>query len=261
MEIAWANEMIRRREPLRGDPSPAWPRARALCVACAVALCLSAGAERSAIADDDIQLWTTARVDRSLTDRWAGQFAARFRFDDDVSRAKDFMLRSWSHWRFGDFDLGLGYDYLYDFTRGTTIEHRPFQTLEHRWLPEGPTAGDLTVKNRVRLDERVREDADGLIVRLRYRLRLTREIHSGWYLAVSNEVFANLNDRGSGPVYGFEQNRLGLASGKTIVPGIRAEFGYEWQHSAGRDREDIERHVFFLTLSGAPQTFREGRGD
>ena len=127
--------------------------------------------------------------------------------------------------------------------------------------PFGPLPGDLVIKNRVRLDERFRSDAEGVIARLRYRLRTTRKIASGWYLTVSNEVFVNLNDQGSGPPQGFEQNRLRLAPGYVIVPGLRAEFGYEWHAVASRGRPDEYRHLFFINLMASPADYRAGRGD
>lgn len=206
-----------------------------------------------------MQLWTVARVDQDLTERWAGQLLARFRFDDDVSRPKDFMLRTLSHWELGAFDGGVGYDYVYSFVNSSTIEHRPFQLAEHRWQPE--FLRGISIKNRVRLDERFRADADGVIARLRYRLRFGRRIGSRWYVVMSDELFANLNDRGSGPPHMFELNRLRLATGREIVPGLRVELGYEWQLSAGRDRANIDRHVFLVSLFAAPATYRAGRGD
>jgi len=142
-----------------------------------------------------------------------------------------------------------------------TREHRPFQLAEHRWEPEGPLPGDLVIKNRIRLDERFRSDADGVIARLRYRLRTTRRIASGLYLTVSNEIFANLNDRGSGPPQGFEQNRLRVAPGYAIMPGLRVEFGYEWHLVARRGQATDTRHVLFINLMAAPEDYRAGRGD
>ena len=105
-------------------------RAQRVGFALAIALLAVAAEPLGARADDDAQLWTIGRVDRHLTERWAGQLLVRFRFDDDVSRAKDFMLRGLSHWQFGAFDLGVGYDYLYSFVTSTTTEHRLFQIAE-----------------------------------------------------------------------------------------------------------------------------------
>ena len=219
---------------------------------------LSAFAPRAARADET-QLWTVVRADGPLTKRMAGQLLARFRFDDDVSRAEDFMLRGLSHWELGPFDAGVGYDYIYSFVDSETREHRPFQIAEHR--VHVPILGGFSIKNRLRFDQRFRSDVDGVIFRLRYRLRLERRLGAGWYAAVSDEIFGNLNDRGAGPPSGFEQNRLRFGLGRTLVPGIRLEANYEWQLSAGRSRPNENRHVLLLQLFAAPRTFREARGD
>ena len=207
------------------------------------------------------EVWAVARADSHLTERWAGQLLVRFRSGDNLSGARDVMLRGFSHWRLGSFDVGFGYDFLYNFPSSETREHRPFQLAEHRWQPAGPLPGDLVIKNRIRLDERFRSDVDGVIARLRYRLRTTRHIASGLYLTVSNEIFANLNDQGSGPPQGFEQNRLRVAPGYEIMPGLRVEFGYEWHLVARRRRPTDTRHVLFFNLMAAPEDYRAGRGD
>ncbi len=208
---------------------------------------------------DDVQFWTVGRVEYPVSDKWAGQALVRFRFDEDVSRAKDFMLRFQPHRELGPFDVGLGYDYLYSFVTDDTIENRLFQSFEHRWHPT--RLGSLSIKNRMRIDERWRADATGVIVRLRYRLRFDRRVGDHWYVALSDEIFANVNDRGSGPPSGFEQNRLRTTIGRYVVPGIRAEFGYDWQISAGRDRDEVHRHVLFVNFFAMPARYRAGRGD
>lgn len=207
----------------------------------------------------DVQFWTVGRAEYPISDNWAGQALVRFRFDEDVSRAKDFMLRVQPHRQLGPFDFGVGYDYMYSFVTDATIEHRPFQSLEHRWRTE--RLGPLSIKNRLRIDERFRADATGVIVRLRYRLRLDRRFGDHWYAALSDEVFANVNDRGEGPPAGFEQNRLRTTVGRFVVPGVRGEFGYDWQVAEGRDRDVIHRHVLFVNFFAMPAEYRAGRGD
>jgi hypothetical protein len=88
------------------------------------------------------------------------------------------------------------------------------------------------------------------VVRFRYRLRGTRPIGgSDWYAALSDEIFANLNDRGEGPVHGFEQNRVRVAAGGRFLGRLRAESGYEWQYAESRSGPAENRHVFFIEVS------------
>ena len=47
----------------------------------------------SAAAEDDIQLWPVVTVNHALNARWGVHLAARVRLDDDVSEAKDYLIR------------------------------------------------------------------------------------------------------------------------------------------------------------------------
>lgn len=211
------------------------------CLLAGTLLLLWANALRAA---SDIQLWPALTLNHGLGEHWGAHFTTRARFDDDVSRTKDVLVRGSVSWRaLETLTLELGYDYLDSFQ--SRSEHRIWQSAEHRlaWR-------DFTVRNRVRLDQRFVEDVDGVVWRFRYRLRGTHPIaDSAWYGAVSDEVFANLDDRGAGPVAGFEQNRLRFAAGTTFLGRLRAESGYEWQYAASRTGPDRNIHVFFIEFS------------
>lgn len=208
-------------------------------LACALLLLhASAGA-----AEDDVQIWPVVTLHHGLSDHWGAHFQSRVRFDDDVSRAKDLLVRTFGSWtNLESLTFVLGYDYLHSFHAAS--EHRPWQAGEHRlrWR-------DLVVNNGIRLDQRFVEDVDGLVLRFRYRLRGTHPIAgSDWFGVLSNEVFANLNDRGAGPVSGFEQNRLRAAVGVRFLGNLRVESGYEWQYAERRSSGPVNRHVFFVSL-------------
>ena len=195
-------------------------------------------------AGDDVQLWPVVTLNHRLDERFIAHFEARVRFDDDVSQTKDLLLRPFVSWQaLESLRLALGYDYLHSFQ--SRSENRLWQSAQHRlrWR-------DLSIYNRVRLDERFVEDVSGVVLRFRYRLRGTHPIgRSSWYGAISDEVFTNLNDRGAGPVSGFEQNRLRLAAGARFLGRLRAESGYEWQYAESRTGSAVNRHVFFIELS------------
>ena len=199
---------------------------------------------RAPAAENDVQLWPVVALNHRLDDRWAGHFQSRLRFDDDVSQTKDLLLRGFVSWQaLESLSLALGYDYLHSFQ--SRSEHRPWQSVQHRLRLD-----DLTLSNRVRLDERFVEDVSGVVLRFRYRLRGTHPIgSSAWYGVISDEVFVNLNDRGAGPVSGFEQNRLRFAAGVRFLDWLRAESGYEWQYAERRSGTSENRHVFFFELS------------
>jgi hypothetical protein len=206
-----------------------------------VILLLSASA---GAAESDVQIWPVIALHHGLDDRWGAHFQTRLRFDEDVSRSKDLLVRAFGSWNaLESLHVDVGYDYIHSFH--SADEHRPWQAVEYRmrWR-------DLTLKNRVRLDQRFVDGVDGVVVRFRYRLRGTHPIaNSDWYGVVSDAVFTNLNDQGSGPVSGFEQNRLRVAAGGRFLGRLRAESGYEWQYAERRSGPAVNRHVFFVEFS------------
>jgi hypothetical protein len=219
-----------------------WRRPGVYGLLAAGSLLLPAGA---GAAESDIQLWTVFNLHHGITESWGAHLSLRGRFDDDVTHAKDLLVRAFGSWQWrSSLSTDLGYDYIHSFDGRD--EHRPWQAAEYRlrW-------SDLLVKNRVRLDQRFVEGVDGVVVRFRYRLRGSYLVpNSDWYLALSDEIFTNLNDQGSGPVDGFEQNRLRVAvGGVRFLRRRRAECGYEWQHALGRSRLVENRHVFLIEFS------------
>lgn len=199
---------------------------------------------KSAAAEDDIELWPVVTVNYAFNERWGAHFQARVRLDDDVSEKKDYLLRPFVTWRPRErLTLDLGYDYLHSFQSST--EHRIWQAAEYRlgW-------GELTLKNRIRIDQRFVEDVDGVVARFRYRLRGTHPIAgSHWYGAISNEILTNLNEKDSGPGAGFDQNRLRFALGVGVSKRVRLEAGYEWQTLGSRSGAITHAHVFVVELS------------
>jgi len=183
-------------------------------------------------------------MNHGLGDHFGAHFVARARFDDDVSETKDYLLRPFVSWRATHgVTVDLGYDYLHSFTSST--EHRIWQAVQHKhqWQK-------FVVSNRIRIDERFVDDVSGVIARFRYRLRATHPLWSShWYGVVSDEVLANVNDRGSGPAYGFEQNRLRFAVGGNILDRLRIESGYEYQYVESRSGTTTNTHSFIIEFS------------
>ena len=198
----------------------------------------------SPAAESDIQLWPVVTFNHGLTDSWGLHLQTRVRLDDDVSEAKDVLVRPFVTWSPVDsVTLDLGYDYLHSFTSST--ENRIWQAVAHQ-----VKLRDFTIKNRIRLDERFVEDVHGVVARFRYRFRASHPIAGlPFYAVISNAVFVNLNDQGSGPVYGFEQNRLRFAIGGSYFKKLRTEAGYEYQYVVSRSGSDTNTHTFFIEFS------------
>jgi len=199
---------------------------------------------RAAAVESETQLWPVVTLHHPINDDWSVHLQTRLRLDDDVSRSKDFLWRPLVSWHpRDDVILNLGYDYLDSFRSAS--EHRIWQAIEHRLEWRG-----LRVKNRIRLDQRFVDGIDGAVVRFRYRLRGVHPIGgAGWYAAASNEILANLNNRGPNLDTGFEQNRLRLALGRRFSKYLNIESGYEWQYVESRGGPATHQHVFLLELS------------
>ena len=194
-------------------------------------------------AESDIQLWPVLTLNHGLGSRWGAHLQTRARFDNGVSETKDFLLRPFVSWRpLDSITLDLGYDYLHSYT--SSSENRIWQAAQHHLEWRG-----FTLQNRIRFDQRWVEGVDGVVVRFRYRLRAMHPIgKSSWYVALSDAVFANLNDEGEGPVYGFEQNRLRFALGAQFFERLRVEGGYEYQYVTSRSG-DTNTHTFVIEVS------------
>jgi hypothetical protein len=55
-------------------------------------------------------------LNHGLGERWGVHLQARLRFDDDVSRTKDFLIRPFVSWRpLEPLTLDLGYDHLHSY--------------------------------------------------------------------------------------------------------------------------------------------------
>lgn len=109
--------------------------------------------------------------------------------------------------------------------------------------------GDLRLVNRTRLEERFIDGVGGTSLRLRNMLRLTHPLDQAhhWYVALSDEPFATLNDTGGGPRSGFDQNRAFLGLRYQLTPNVAIELGYLNQYSNKR-AEDVSSHNALLSL-------------
>ncbi len=211
-------------------------------------------ASNASASDHDLQQWTSLRLEHEFFDGVTAGVRARARFDDDISSERDVTVGPSLRLEvFDRFAFTFGYDYLYDLRDDSTAEHRAWQAVGFTFPVRG-----LTIGNRIRFDERFIDNVSGAVVRFRYRLRTTYDIGGsrleGFHLSASEEVFVNLNDKGEGPVDGFEQNRVRAGAGWQFGRA-RVEAGYEWQYGRQRSAPWLHRHVLFVEFTFSPDTF------
>ncbi|MEM7223062.1 MAG: DUF2490 domain-containing protein [Pseudomonadota bacterium] len=191
-------------------------------------------------ADDDLQQWSVLKVTHPLDERIDLSLMLQGRFADDISEVDVVIVRPDIGYHLSDHvTLFLGYDYYDRPQPGEDSENRVWEQLgiKHR-------VGDLAIANRLRVEQRIIENVDGVTVRARYRLRLAHPLGDpDWEAIAFNEVFANLNQEPGGPAEGFEQNRLFGGLGYQIRPGLELEAGYMW-----RREPSASDHILVLGL-------------
>ena len=103
-------------------------------------------ASNASASDQDLQQWTSLRLEHELFDGVTAGVRARVRFDDDVSSEKDVMVGpSLSLEPIDHLKFALGYDYLCDLQAGSTALFSMAPTYLHYCRRErlvlGTTAG------------------------------------------------------------------------------------------------------------------------
>jgi len=114
--------------------------------------------------------------------------------------------------------------------------------------------GDLRVVNRTRLEERFIEGVDGVSLRVRHLLRFTHPLDGArrWFLAVSDEAFATLNDTRNGPSAGFDQNRAYAGFRLLTSEHLALEVGYLHQFVNRISDDDLSANNAYVGFEYIP---------
>ena len=208
-----------------------------------------------------------ARATDAQQTGWAAWFNS-YRFSDQFGLVSDLQLRSRDEWagprnllvRPGlswyvapGHALTLGYAYIgtYNPEAADATEHRIWQQYLSTY-----SIDRLRVSQRLRLEERFigRPGApDVQSTRFRWFSRLVLPIDGGttWthgpYVALQNEAFVNLSNRGELNGKFFDQNRAYVALGWRLNPTADLEVGYLNQWIKGRS-EDVVNHMLQVAL-------------
>lgn len=192
--------------------------------------------------DDDTQQWSTINVRYKINDEYFVNLLGQGRFALNDDRAHIYVIRPSVHYNFtGSTTGGIGYDYLYNDPGND--EQRLWQEILF-----SSNLGERSLSNRFRLEERFIKDIP-VIYRARYKLKANYPLtYNRWSLIGSNEIFFNLNSRGTGPAPGLDQNRLFTGLGYSIGQYSSFEFGYQWRYLHRRDAENINDHILIFSL-------------
>ncbi len=144
------------------------------------------------------------------------------------------------------FTLWAGYGYTPTFNPDRD-EHRIFQQALY-----DAKLGPFHFSDRVRLEERLLEDAPAASLRLRNQARLAYPLPwmPSFSLVLADEFFFDLYTVRTAPVSGFDQNRMFSGVSQQLTDHIRLELDYLNQVLNGRrGHEDTMRHSGFMQLA------------
>ncbi|WP_448582136.1 DUF2490 domain-containing protein [Thermaurantiacus sp.] len=196
---------------------------------------------------DDSQLWTSLLVQGPVSGGVWLWFDTSLRFTNDSDRLGQTLVRGALGTRLAPGVTAFG-GYAFILTdppaRPALREHRPWQQLAYPII----TGNRAQIVGRTRLEQRFREDAGGMSLRLRQLMRATVPLGGpqapralGWY-----EGFVTLSKAGWSPEPGFDQHRgfvgLGVPVGRNAI-----ETGYFVQRFP-QAQPDIVNRAFHLTL-------------
>lgn len=246
----------RRKAALQGSYTNSVPFA--LCMVRWLALCsvfvgfllASPPSARAQTLEDERSWFNITAQERNGTESpWRWYAEVQWRYRDGVRDVDQLFLRpavgydltARSHvW------LGYAYGATYPPSGGVVHEHRAWQ--QHWWI--GPALGGVG-QSRTRLEQRSIEGNDHLSWRARTFARWQKPVAKRAELAaiVYDEIFVHINDTRLTP-QGFDQNRVFLGLGMTVIPGTRLEVGYLHQGiRGGPSAPNRSNHVLMTLLN------------
>jgi len=103
--------------------------------------------------------------------------------------------------------------------------------------------------HQVRFETRFSSDLPGILPRLRYMVTYARQLgDTPWYMAGFGAVRFNLDEKGTGPVSGFEQVRANVGLGYHIGGFTRLEVGYLYRFERSREAANLSDNVLHVNL-------------
>lgn len=157
-------------------------------------------------------------------------------------QVQQFLARGAFGYRINDSStLFQGYAAITNYDPVQT-EHRFFQESLSRFSFE-----DFNYSQRFRFEQRLLDGIEEIGLRVRSFSRFLVPVYANLSIAMNEELFWHVNDAGTGPQAGFDQNRLFLGVNYKINKTLSVDFGYQNQFIGQRSKRDhISNHTIFL---------------
>lgn len=193
-------------------------------------------------ADSDLQLWSLMFGNFDFENDWSASMQLETRFSDNDSDLYETIIKPGGYYRFTPrTQVGVGYKY--QIKNDESDEQDLWQEVYYK-----TPIGRFDLQHQVRLEERFIDDISGIIPRIRYLIHASYPLTGGRYLVASEAVRFNLDNKGEGPVSGFEQNRLYFGMGFHTSKKLKIEVGYLWRYERQREGENDTDHVLRLQI-------------
>jgi hypothetical protein len=194
-------------------------------------------------AEPDLQLWFPVQVVHPLGEDWTVSMQTELRLRNEISELSELIYKPALNYHFSPtWAMSVGYKYIDKY----------HEANEQDIWQEGhfnKTFDDLVTGFQVRLEERFIDGIDGVIPRLRFLEHVSYPIgDSRCYLTGFGAIRFNLDDKGQGPVSGFEQSRIYADLGRHFGDRIQFEVGYLWRYEEKRTGDDRSDHAIHFLL-------------
>ncbi len=204
-----------------------------------------------AVARDDGQLWTSANANVKLNDKWRLSQELTARFSDNRKGLYEIESVTMLGYRVGkSVTLAGGYVYnpLYSNGEFSGREHRAREQITFDNLAQ---FGRGKLSARLRLEERWRQNADGMALRVRPYVKYSIPLKKGGKtsLNLSNETFVNLKNTSFQKTDGVDRMRNLIAISTPLSRTLGIEGGYLNQYGFVRDGDDTVDHVATISMS------------
>ena len=200
----------------------------------------------------DTQLWLLLLAQLRVGDQWLVHAEAQPRWNDDVTRADQVLLRGAIGRRLGSrTSVWAGYAYT---PRQGSDAWTHEQRLWQQFSATLPKVGQWTPSIRIRPEQRFLASWGDTSYRLRAMGRAVRPLDgSAWSVVTWNEYFVTLDDTDDGPERGFDQNRLFAGVVRRMSSAVTLESGYMWQFVPETDTAPRRHnHTILIWLTWAP---------
>jgi hypothetical protein len=194
-------------------------------------------------ADGDLQLWFPVQFIHPVGEAWSFSMQTELRLQNSISDISEIIYKPAVNYHFNQtWALSVGYKYIEKYREAN--EQDIWQEIHFN-----KKFNDLATGLQLRLEERFIDDINGVIPRLRVLEHISHPIgDSHFYVTGFGAIRFNLDNKGQGPVSGFEQCRIYAALGRHFGDRVQFEVGYLWRYEEERDSDDKSDHAIHFQL-------------